>query len=326
MPAFLMTKRARLSISLSAVLDEDPADERDRMTPTIISCAVTGNITKPSQTPHLPVTPEQIATACIDAARAGAAIVHIHVREDDGTPSMDIAKYREVMMRIRASDQDVVINLTTGAGGRFVPGEDDPSVAGSGTTLLRPELRVAHVRELRPEICSLDFNTMYSGGSVVVNTPRNLAIMAEIIQEAGTKPELEVFDSGDIQLANRFLAEGLVDGPAFFQLVLGVTYGAIATPETMMYLKSLLPADAQWSAFGIGRWEYPMLAQSFLLGGHVRVGFEDNIYIEKGILAENNAQLVSKAAEILRQLGGRPASAAEVREILGLQRKDPFEA
>lgn len=291
--------------------------------PTIITCAVTGNITSPKQTPYLPITPEQIAAACIDAARAGAAIVHIHVREDDGSPSMEVARYREVIERIRASDQDVVINLTTGPGGRYIPSPDDPSVAAEGTFFLHPEKRVAHVRELRPEICSLDFNTMNSGASVVINTPQNLTIMAEIIAEAGTKPELEVFDSGDIQLANHFIEQGLVTSPALFQIVLGVRYSAIATPETMMFLQSLLPSDSQWAAFGVGRWEFPMLAQAWLLGGHVRVGLEDNIYLERGKLAESNTQLVDRAVNIIKDLGGRPATAGEAREILGLKKISP---
>ena len=291
--------------------------------PTILSCAVTGNITLPEQTPYLPITPEQIANACIEAADAGAAIAHIHVRENDGRPSMNIGYYREVVERIRASERDMVINLTTGPGGRFIPGKDDPSIAAKGTLLLRPEKRVEHVRVLRPEICSLDFNTMYSGSSVVINTPENVAIMAGIIDETGTKPELEVFDSGDIQLANHLIAEGLIARPPLFQIVLGVRYGAIATPQTMMYLRSLLPPDSCWAAFGIGRWEFPMLAQALLLGGHVRVGLEDNIYLEKGRLATSNAELVRKAVEIIRLLGSRPATAGEAREILRLQKSQP---
>src|SRR5690606_18346439 len=172
-------------------------------------------------------------------------------------------------------------------------------------------------------ICSLDFNTMYSGTSVVINTPRNLAIMAEIIRDSGVLPELEVFDSGDIQLANHFIQEGRVDMPALFQIVLGVRYGAIATPETLMYMKSLLPAAANWAAFGVGRFNFPMLAQAWLLGGHVRVGLEDNIYLEKGVLAPGNAVLVEKAVRIVRELGGTIASPGEAREILGLKKQPP---
>ena len=294
--------------------------------PTIISCAVTGNITTLQQTPYLPVTPEQIANSCIEAARAGAAIVHIHVRHPDGRPSMELAHYREVVERLRAAEEDVVINLTTGPGQRFVPSEADPSVAAPGTTLTRPEPRVAHVRALRPELCSLDLNTMYSGSSVVINTPANLAIMAELIAEAGVKPELEVFDSGDIQLGNHFIEQGRLEPSTLFQIVLGVRYGAIATPETLMYMKSLLPSTAPWSAFGVGRWEFPMLAQSWLLGGHVRVGLEDNIYLEKGVLAESNAALVAKAVRIVRDLGGGIATPGEARDILGLTKQAPLPA
>lgn len=168
--------------------------------PTIITCAVTGNITSPSQTPYLPITPEQIANACLEATRAGAAIVHIHVRHPDGRPSMELSHYREVVERLRAADDDVIINLTTGPGGRFIPSEDDPKTAAPGTTLLRPELRVEHIAALRPEICSLDFNTMYSGTSVVINTPRNLAIMADIIQNAGVLPNSKCSIQGTYSL------------------------------------------------------------------------------------------------------------------------------
>lgn len=291
--------------------------------PTIITCAVTGNITMPEQTPYLPITPEEITNACLEAVRAGAAIVHIHVRHPDGRPSMELKHYRQVVERLRAADEDVIINLTTGPGQRFIPSEDEPSVAAPGTTLMRPELRVEHIRELRPEICSLDFNTMYSGSSVVINTPRNLAIMAEIIRDSGVLPELEVFDSGDIQLANHFIQDGRIDMPALFQIVLGVRYGAIATPETLLYMKSLLPAEANWAAFGVGRFNFPMLAQAWLLGGHVRVGLEDNIYLEKGVLAQSNAVLVEKAVRIVRELGGKIATAGEAREILGLKKQPP---
>jgi uncharacterized protein (DUF849 family) len=292
-------------------------------TPTILSCAVTGNITSIKQHPGLPCTPEQIATACIDAARAGAAIVHIHVRHADGRPSMELAHYRDVVERIRASDTDVVINLTTGPGQRFIPSEADPKVAAPGTTLMRPEPRVEHVVALRPEMCSLDLNTMYSGSSVVINTPASVRVMANLIRETGTLPELEVFDSGDIHLAHDLIADGTIASPALFQIVLGVKYGANASPATMFYLQSILPKGANWASFGIGRWEYPMLAQAYLLGGHVRVGLEDNIYIEKNKLAPDNAALVRKAAGIIGELGGKLASAGEAREILGLKKMSP---
>lgn len=289
--------------------------------PTIISCAVTGNITTRANHPELPCTPQEIATACIDAARAGAAIVHIHVRYPDGRPSMELGHYREVVDRIRDSGTDVLINLTTGPGQRFVPSAEDPKVAAPGTTLMHPERRVEHVVALKPDICSLDFNTMYSGTSVVINTPQNLRIMAKLIREAGTKPELECFDSGDIQLAKDLLADGTLPPDPFVQLCLGIKYGAAANAATMSYLASQLPAGARWSAFGVGRWEYPMLAQAWLLGGHVRVGLEDNVYIRKGVLAPSNAALVEKAASLLDGLGGEVASVQQAREILGLTRR-----
>jgi uncharacterized protein (DUF849 family) len=289
---------------------------------TIITCAVTGNITKPEQHPDLPITPAQIAQAAIDAAKAGAAIAHIHVRDPaTGAPSMELAHYREVVERIRASDTDLIINLTTGPGGRFVPSEDDPKVAAPGSTLVRPERRVEHVVALHPDICSLDLNTMWFGSAVVINTPRNAAIMARAIREAGVMPELEVFDSGDIQLAHQLLADGVLARPALFQIVLGISNGFPATPETLLYARSLLPADAMWAAMGIGRMEFPIVAQACLLGGHVRVGLEDNLYLGKGVLAPSNAALVERAVTIVELLGRTVATPAEAREILGLRRR-----
>ena len=286
---------------------------------TIITCAVTGNITTPAQHPRLPITPEQVATACVEAARAGAAVAHVHVREPDtGKPSMRVELYREVVERIRDSGVDVIVNLTTGPGGRFRPSDDDPRVAAEGTTLTTPERRVAHIVQLRPELCSLDFDTMVFGDDVVINTPRNVRRMAQAIAGAGVKPELEVFDSGHIVMAKDLIAEGVLPGPHLFQIVMGVKYGALSTPETLVYLKSILPAACEWAAFGLGRMEFPMVAQSFLLGGHVRVGFEDNVYIRKGELARDNAHLVERAVRIIQDLGGEPASVPEARAILGL--------
>jgi uncharacterized protein (DUF849 family) len=286
---------------------------------TIITCAVTGNITRPEQHPNLPITPAQIADDAIEAARAGAAIAHIHVRDPEtGAPSMALEHYREVVERIRESGTDLIINLTTGPGGRFIPSDHDPKVAAPGSTLMRPEERVAHVVALRPEICSLDLNTMWFGTSVVINTPRNVTIMAEAIRAAGVKPELEVFDSGDIQLAHQLLESGVLPRPALFQVVLGIRNGFPATPETLLYARSLLPADAQWAAMGTGRMEFPIVAQACLLGGHVRVGLEDNLYLSKGVLAPSNAALVERAVTIVELLGGRVATTAEARSILGL--------
>lgn len=286
---------------------------------TIITCAVTGNITRPDQHPGLPVTPEQIANASLEAAQAGAAVVHIHVRDPaTGRPSMDVDLYRDVMARIRAVDRELIINLTTGPGGRFIPSDDDPRVAAPGTTLLPPEKRVEHILALKPDICSLDLNTMNSGAEVVINTPKSVTRMAEVIRRAGVKPELEIFDSGDIHLARDLIAGGVLDGPGLWTFVSGVKYGFAASPETLLYARSLLPPGAIWSAFGIGRFEFPIVAQAWLAGGHVRVGLEDNIYIEKGVLAESNAALVARAREIVTLLGGEIATSRDARECLGL--------
>jgi uncharacterized protein (DUF849 family) len=284
----------------------------------IITCAITGNLTRPEQSPFLPITPRQIADSALEAAEAGASIAHIHVRDPEtGRPSMSIDLYRDVMDRIRAKNPKLIINLTTGPGGRFVPSEEDPKVAGPGTTLMAPEKRVEHVEILRPEICTLDLNTMNSGGQVVINTPTNVRKMAARIRAVGVMPELELFDSGDCHLARDLIAEGVLQGPGLFSLVLGVKYGFDASSETMLYGRSLLPPGAIWSGFGIGRAEFPMVAQAWLFGGHVRVGMEDNLYLSKGVLAKSNAELVTHAAAILKSLGASIASPAEARALLG---------
>src|ERR1700754_4114523 len=237
----------------------------------IITCAVTGNQTTPDMTPYLPITPEQISDACLGAAEAGAAVVHIHVRDPStGKPSMELEYYREVVGRIRRKNTALILNITTGPGGRFVPSEEDPKVAGPGTTLMAPEKRVEHVEILKPEICTLDLNTMNSAGQVVINTPPNVRKMAARMRAAGVLPELELFDSGDCHLARDLIAEGVLQGPGLFSLVLGVKYGFNASSETMFYARSLLPPGATWSGFGIGRSEFPMVAQAYLLGGPVR--------------------------------------------------------
>jgi uncharacterized protein (DUF849 family) len=285
----------------------------------IITCAVTGSITRPDQHPGLPITPAQIADAAIEAARAGASITHIHVRDPQtGVPSMELDLYREVVDRIRASDVDLIINLTTGPGGRFLPSEEDPTVAAAGTTLMAPDKRIAHVVALKPEICSLDLNTMWFGTSVVINTPRSVAAMAEAAYGAGVRPELEVFDSGDIHLAHRLLAAGSLRRPPFFQVVLGAGNGFAATPATLLYARSLLPEDAIWAAMGVGAMEFPIVAQACLLGGHVRVGLEDNLYMSRGVLAPSNGALVERAVRLVEAIGKSVASPAEARQILGL--------
>ncbi len=289
------------------------------MSKTILTCAVTGNLTSPEMNPNLPITPKEIAEEGLAAAEAGAAILHLHVRDPKTTKgSMKFELYDEMVSRIREKNSDVILNLTTGEGGRFVPSKDNPMIAAENSTLCRPELRVSHIEKLKPEICTLDLNTMWSGQAAVINSPENLKIMAERIYAAGVKPEIEIFNSSDIHLLNHFISEGVIKTPVMVQMVMGVRFGAPANSETMLYLKSQLPENSVWAAFGIGRMEYPMLAQSFIAGGHVRVGMEDNVYIEKGKLCTGNAQLVEKAVKLVTDMGGSIASPAEARKILEL--------
>lgn len=285
----------------------------------VITCAVTGNITTREQCPVLPVTPEEIADSALLAAEEGAAVVHIHVRDPaTGAPSMELEYYREAIDRIRARRPELILNVTTGPGGRFAPGAEDPSVAGPGTTLVRPELRVAHIPILKPDICTLDLNTMNSGKQVVINTPSNVTTMARVIRAAGVMPEIELFDTGDIHLARDLIAAGELEGPGLFSFVLGVKYGFNADPETLFYARNMLPPGAIWTGFGVGRASFPMVAQSWLLGGHARVGLEDNIFMAKGMLAPSNAALVCRAREILAGLGAEPATPAEARALFKL--------
>jgi uncharacterized protein (DUF849 family) len=293
---------------------------RAPLSKVFITCAITGNITQPEQTPYLPITPKQIADSALEAADAGAAIAHIHVRDPKtGRPSMELDLYREVLDRIRAKNSELIINLTTGPGGRFVPSEHDPKIAGEGTTLMVPELRVEHIVALKPDICTLDLNTMNSGGQVVINTPANIRRMAKVIADAGVKPEIELFDSGDIALLHDLIADGTFNGPLLTSFVMGVKYGFQPSPETVLYARGLLPADAAFTAIGIGRSAFQMVAQSYLAGGHVRVGLEDAVYIERGVLAPSNAALVEKARRIAEDLGAQIANPSEARRILGLR-------
>ncbi len=293
---------------------------RNPLNRVMITCAITGNLTRPEQTPHLPITPQQVAESALGAAEAGAATVHVHVRDPaTGRPSMSLEHYREVIERIRECNTELILNLTTGPGGRFVPSEEDPKVAGPGTTLVRPEVRVEHVAEFRPEICTLDLNTMNSGREVVINTPRNVRRMAEVIRGAGVLPEIELFDSGDIALLHDLLADGTLQRPLLCSFVLGVSYGFQPSPETVTYARNLLPADAQFTAIGIGRSMFPMVAQSYLAGGHVRVGLEDGVYLARGVLAKSNAELVAKARRIVEDLGGQVMTSTEAREMLALR-------
>lgn len=285
----------------------------------VITCAVTGAGDTIDKHPGVPVTPAQIADACIEAANAGAAVVHIHVRDPEtGKGSRDPALYRESVEAVRRRNPDVILNLTTGMGGDFIPGDEDP--AGTGTDLVGPLERCVHVDELRPDICSLDCGSMNFGlgHEVFVNTTANLEIMAGHCKELGVKPELEVFDLGQIRCAKYLQDQGLVESPPLFQVCLGVAWGAAADTESMLAMRNELPSASIWFAFGIGRHQMPMVAQTILLGGHVRVGLEDNLYLSRGVLA-SNGQLVEKAVHIIEELGGRVLGPQEARGVLGLR-------
>lgn len=288
---------------------------------TIITCAITGGGAITERSKYVPITPEQIAESAIGAARAGAAIVHVHVRDPKtGAPSMGFELYKEVVDRIRDSAVEVIINLTTGVGARYVPGEPDPAVAGPGTTFFSPERRVEHVVALKPEICSLDVGSANFARYVVVNTPDHLTRMAALIRAAGVLPELEVFELGHIRYARKMIEDGEIAGTPLFQLCLGIPWAADAVPDTMLAMRRMLPQNAQWSGFGISTAIWPMVAQAYLLGGNVRVGLEDSLFISKGVLAPTNAALVEHAVNILHSLGGEVATAREARQMLHLER------
>lgn len=283
-----------------------------------MTCAVTGSHQNFQHHPDFPITPEQIARSCLEARAAGAAIVHVHVRDPEtGAPSGDPSLYREVVERLRDAGSDVLINLTTGEGGRYAPDEQEPARGGPGTTLRRPELRVRHVTELRPDICSLDVGTANFGEHVFMNTPGHLRTMAAAIKAAGVKPEMEVFELGHIRFAAQLIEEGHIDAPPMFQICLGIPWAAPATAEVLTLMRDMLPQGARWAAFGISRWEFPMVAQAVTLGGHVRVGLEDNLYLSRGEFA-TNATLVEKAVRIIRELGAEPVEPGRAAEILDL--------
>jgi uncharacterized protein (DUF849 family) len=286
--------------------------------PVIITCALTGAADTPGRSPYVPVTPEQIAKEALAARDAGAAIVHIHVRDPDtGKPSRDLALYRDVVRRIRDARSDVLINLTTGVGARFVPGDDDPN-RNAMSGMVAPEERIAHVLELRPDICSLDIATMNFGSYAFVNIPNHVERMARAIREAGVKPELEVFDLGHAVLAGDLHRRALIADPPWFQLCLGVPWGAPATTKSMLAMRELVPLGANWSAFGVAGQQFPMVAQAVILGGHVRVGLEDNLYLKRGELSPGNAPMVERAVRIIRELGAEVSSPVEARKILGI--------
>lgn len=285
----------------------------------IVTCAVTGSAPI-AQDAAVPITPQEIAKSALTAADAGAAVLHIHVRDvETGAPSMELRHYQEVFDRIRNANEDVLINMTTGVGATYVPGDLDRAVAGPGSMFARPEDRISHVLALRPEICTLDLPTMWLETAAYINAPLDVRTMAREIRAAGVKPELEVFQPGDLVLAAKLIEEGAFEVPVFIQLALGFSYGAAADTRTMQFLVDKLPPNTVWSAFGVSSSCFPMLAQAALLGGNVRVGLEDTQYLTQGQRAPSNAALVDKAVEMLGWLDLQPATPAEAREILGLR-------
>jgi uncharacterized protein (DUF849 family) len=284
-----------------------------------ITCAVTGSADSARKNPNVPVTPADIAASALEAHAAGAAIVHIHVRDlQSGLASRDPRLFREVVERIRERSAAVILNLTGGMGGDLVIGpEHAPLEFRAGTDFVGPHERMAHVLDLSPEIGSLDCGSLNFDELLYGTTPGFLRTMARAYQQKKVRPELEVFELGHIELAKQLMSEGLIDQPALFQLCLGIKYGAPATSEAMHAMRDALPAGSLWSAFGLGRLQMPMAAQAVLLGGNVRVGLEDNLYLDKGVPA-NNAQLVERARTIIELLGVRVLTAPEARARLGL--------
>ncbi|MFE0906291.1 3-keto-5-aminohexanoate cleavage protein [Streptomyces rochei] len=287
----------------------------------IITCALTGAGDTVRKSPHVPVTPEQIARNAVEAAAAGAAVVHIHVRDPEtGDPSRDPKLYREVVERVKETGTDVVINLTAGMGGDLVIDPDDPLTHLPGTDLVGGLERLPHVEDLLPDICTLDCGSLNfgDGSNLYVSTPDMLRAGARRIQELGVRPELEIFDTGHLWFAKQLLAEGLLDDPTVFQLCMGIPWGAPADPGVLQSMVNLLPDGARWASFALGRMQMPWVAQSILLGGHVRVGLEDNLYLGKGNKA-TNAQLVERAVTITESIGARVATPDDARATLGLK-------
>jgi uncharacterized protein (DUF849 family) len=290
-----------------------------------ITCAVTGAGDTVGQSDYVPVTPAQIAGAAIEAAKAGAAVAHVHVRDPTtGKGSRDPRLYREVVERIRSADVDMVLNLTAGMGGDLVLGGSEAplSLDASATDMAGAEERLLHVAELLPEICTLDCGTMNfaaGGDYIMVNTPTMLRAMAQRVRELGVRPELEVFDTGDLVMLKEMIDEGVIEEPLLIQLCTGIPYGAPDDLLTLQAMVAKLPPGAVFSAFSIGRMQLPFVAMAALLGGNVRVGLEDNLYLSRGTLARND-QLVERAVRILEAMNVRVLGPDEVREKLALRR------
>ena len=287
----------------------------------MITCALTGAGDTVGRSEHVPVTPEQIAESGIAAARAGATIVHVHVRDPEtGKGSREVEFYREAVERIRAADVDVIVNTTAGMGGDLMLDPQNPTDFVEGTDLVSGVERLKHVEAILPEICTLDCGSLNFGeGSLVyVSTPDMLREGAKKIQELGVRVEMEIFDTGHLWFARQLVEEGLIDAPPMFQLCMDIPYGAPADPLLLATMVDQLPDNAVWASFALGRMQMPWVAQSVLLGGHVRVGLEDNLYLSRGVKA-TNAQLVERARTIIEAMGCEVATPAEGREILNLR-------
>jgi uncharacterized protein (DUF849 family) len=293
-----------------------------------VTCAVTGVGDTTGRSDRVPVTPDQIAESALEAARAGAAVVHIHVRDPDtGKGARDPRLYKEVVDRIRSSGVDVVLNLTAGMGGDLVLGSDEAPLPPNdeGTDLVGATERLEHVAELLPEICTLDCGSMNfaaGGDYLLVNTPGMLRAMARRVQELGVRPELEVFDTGHLVFVKELIADGLIDDPPLIQLCTGIPYGAPDDPLTLLAMVNQLPPGAIFSTFSIGRMQLPFVAMAALVGGNVRVGLEDNVYLSRGRLA-TNGELVERAVTILEAMNARVLGPGEVREKLKLRQRAP---
>ncbi|GAK10760.1 3-keto-5-aminohexanoate cleavage protein [Geomicrobium sp. JCM 19039] len=285
----------------------------------IITAALTGAGDTTSKSKHVPITPKEIADSAIESAKAGAAIAHIHVRDPKtGKLSHDVELFKETVERIREADTDVIINITAGGGGDFVPSLETPTAGGSGTDIQTPQERHEPVSKLLPEICTLDCGSLNFGDDVYLGPAGWLRKHAQLIKDSGVKPEMEIFDTGHIRLANQLISEGLIEGNPMYQFCLGIPWGADADAETIDYMRKRTVEGAHWSAFGIGRMQLPMVAQSALLGGNVRVGLEDNLYLEKGVLGSNE-QLVDRAVSVLNSVNLEPMTPREAREQLNLK-------
>ncbi|TDQ40868.1 3-keto-5-aminohexanoate cleavage protein [Aureibacillus halotolerans] len=284
----------------------------------MLSCAVTGAGDTTAKSPHVPITPKEIADSAIKAAKAGATIAHIHVRDPEtGRSSHDVKLFQETVERIRESETDVIINITSGGGGDWIPSQEDPTKGGEGTDIQTPEERHEPIAKLLPEMCTIDCGSINFGNMLYVSPTDWLEKQARLVQESGVKPELECFDTGHIHFANNLIDKGLIDGDPLYQFCLGIPWGAAADAETLSYMKSRIPANGRWAAFGIGRMQMPLVAESLLQGGNIRVGLEDNLYLKKGQLATNE-QLVDKAVGIVQSLGSDIMTPAEARQELNL--------